>query len=113
MKLPDQYKNLTLEEKRIVVANLIMNYGDNWAQDLIKGLWDSQVEFLFTYFFTESKTARERMWHDMQAKYEATLKQIEYIVERIQRLNIEYSELLQKRDEIESMANLDEQLKSS
>ena len=53
------------------------------------------------------------MWHDMQAKYEATLKQIEYIVERIQRLNIEYSELLQKRVEIESMANLDEQLKSS
>jgi hypothetical protein len=36
------------------------------------------------------------MWYDMQTEYESTLKEIEYIVEKIQMLNIEYKELLEE-----------------
>ena len=102
MKLPDQYKNLTIEQKRIVVANLIAQYWDNWIQNLADNIWDEQIEFLFTYFFTESKEERERMWHDMQVKYETTLKEIEYIAEKIQMLNIQYKEFLASKQDIET-----------
>lgn len=102
MKLPDQYKNLTIEQKRIVVANLIAQYWDDWIQNLTDNIWDEQIEFLFTYFFTESKEQRERMWNDMQKKYESTLKEIEYIAEKIQMLNIQYKEFLASKEDIES-----------
>jgi phage-related minor tail protein len=49
---------------------------------------------LFTYFFTESKEKRERMWYDMQTEYESTLRELEYIAQQIQMLNIEYKEFL-------------------
>lgn len=102
MELPDQYKNLTIEQKRIVVANLIAQYWDDWIQNLTDNIWDEQIEFLFTYFFTESKEQRERMWNDMQKKYESTLKEIEYIAEKIQMLNIQYKEFLASKEDIES-----------
>lgn len=102
MKLPDQYKNLTIEQKRIVVANLIAQYWDDWIQNLTDNLWDEQIEFLFTYFFTESREKRERMWDDMQKKYESTLKEIEYIAEKIQMLNIQYKEFLATKEDIEN-----------
>ena len=102
MKLPEQYKNLTIEQKRIVVANLIAQYWDDWIQNLADNIADEQVEFLFTYFFTESREERERMWQDMQKKYEATLKEVEYIAERIQMLNIQYKEFLASRKDVET-----------
>ena len=102
MKLPEQYKNLAIEQKRIVVANLIAQYWDDWIQNLADNIADEQVEFLFTYFFTESREERERMWQDMQKKYEATLKEVEYIAERIQMLNIQYKEFLASRKDVET-----------
>jgi hypothetical protein len=44
------------------------------------------------------------MWYDMQTEYESTLKEIEYIVEKIQMLNIEYKELLE--EEINKRKNI-------
>lgn len=102
MKLPEQYKNLTIEQKRTVVANLIAQYWDEGIQNLADNISDEQVEFLFTYFFTESKEKRERMWQDMQKKYEATLKEVEYIAEKIQMLNIQYKEFLASKNDIET-----------
>lgn len=99
MKLPKHYKNLDIEQKRIVVANLISQFGNDEIQKQIDKFTREQIEFLFTYFFTESKEKRERMWYDMQTEYEATLKEIEYIAEKIQKLNIEYSEFLSKQED--------------
>ena len=56
MKLPEQYKNLTIEQKRIVVANLIAQYWDDWIQNLVDNISDEQVEFLFTYLFTDFRS---------------------------------------------------------
>ena len=104
MKLPEQYKNLTIDQKRTVVANLIAQYWDKWIHNLTDNLSDEQVEFLFKYFFTESKEQREKMWHNMQKKYEATLKEIEYIAKKIQMLNIKAKELVsQEKDKREFM----------
>ena len=44
-------------KKRIVVANLIAQYWDDWIQNLADNIADEQVEFLFTYFFTESRVS--------------------------------------------------------
>jgi len=102
MKLPEHYKNLDVEEKRIVVANLISQFWNKEIQKQINKFSSDQIEFLFTYFFTESKEKRERMWYDMQTEYEATLREIEYIAEKIQMLNLKYKELLaQEKDKRE------------
>jgi hypothetical protein len=42
------------------------------------------------------------MWDDMQKKYESTLKEIEYIAEKIQMLNIQYKEFLATKEDIEN-----------
>ncbi len=102
MKLPEQYKNLTIEQKRIVIANLIAQYWNKDIQDLVDHIGDEQVEFLFKYFFTESKEKRERMWADMQKKYEAKIREIEYIAEKIQLLNIQYKEMLSSQKDVET-----------
>jgi hypothetical protein len=34
------------------------------------------------------------MWYDMQTEYESTLKEIEYIADKIQQLNIKYNEMI-------------------
>ena len=106
MKLPDHYKNLDSDQKRIVVANLISQFGNEEIQEQINNFSPAQIDFLFTYFFTESKEKRERMRYDMQTEYESTLKEIEYIAEKIQMLNIKYNELLsQERDKKEFVNN--------
>lgn len=94
MKLPEHYKHLDPDQKRIVVANLIAEFGNLDIQNHVNGFNDNQINFLFTYFFTESREKRERMWYDMQTEYESTLKELEYIAEKIQRLNVEYQEYL-------------------
>lgn len=94
MKLPNHYKNLDIEQKRSIIASLISHFGNKEIQKQISKFNEEQIEFLFTYFFTESKEKRERMWYDMQTEYESTLREIEYIAEKIQLLNIEYQELL-------------------
>lgn len=99
MKLPAHYKDLDVDKKRIVVANLISQFGNEDIQKQINMFNDDQIEFLFTYFFTESREKRERMWYDMQTEYESTLRQLEYIAERIQMLNIKYKEFLEQEAE--------------
>ena len=94
MKLPEHYKNLDTDQKRIVVANLIAEFGNQDIQDRVNSFNDNKINFLFTYFFTESREKRERMWYDMQTEYESTLRELEYIAEKIQRLNVEYKEYL-------------------
>ena len=102
MKMPAHYKNLDTEEKRIVVANLISQFGNEDIQKQINKFSADQIDFLFTYFFTESREKRERMRYDMQTEYESTLREIEYIAEKIQMLNIKYNELLaQEKDKKE------------
>ncbi|MBQ5945667.1 hypothetical protein IJL65_04795 [bacterium] len=102
MKLPAHYKDLDVDKKRIIVANLISQFGNEDIQKQINMFNDDQIEFLFTYFFTESREKRERMWYDMQTEYESTLRQIEYIAERIQMLNIKYKEFLEQEAEKQS-----------
>lgn len=99
MKLPAHYKNLDVDKKRIIVANLISQFGNEDIQKQINMFNDDQIEFLFTYFFTESREKRERMWYDMQTQYESTLKELEYIAERIQMLNIKFKEILAQEAE--------------
>ena len=99
MKLPAHYKNLDVDKKRIVVSSLISQYGNDDIQNQINRFNDDQINFLFTYFFTESREKRERMWYDMQTQYESTLRELEYIAERIQMLNIKYKEFLAQEDD--------------
>lgn len=99
MKQPEHYKNLDPDQKRVVVANLIAQFWKKWIQEQINRFTDEQIDFLFTYFFTESREKRERMWYDMQTEYESTLREIEYIAEKIQALNIEYNELIAEEKE--------------
>ena len=102
MKLPEHYKNLDVEQKRTIVANLISQFWNKKIQEMINNFTEEQIAFLFTYFFTESKEARERMWDNMQKKYESTLKEIERIAEQIQLLNIQYREFLAQKKDIET-----------
>ena len=94
MKKPDHYKNLDPDQKRVVVANLISQFWNKEIQDQINRFTNEQINFLFTYFFTESREQRERMWYDMQTEYESTLREIEYIADKIQQLNIKYNEVI-------------------
>ena len=103
MKLPEQYQNLTIDEKRTVVANLISEFWDQKIQWLTERVWDAQIEFLFKYFFTESKEDREKMRNEMQRRYESALKEIEFIAEQIQMMDLKYRELLWCREDINNM----------
>ena len=98
MKQPEHYKNLDPDQKRVVVANLISQFWKKGIQDQINRFTDEQIDFLFTYFFTESREKRERMWYDMQTEYESTLKEIEYIADKIQQLNIKYNEMISEEN---------------
>jgi len=101
MKLPEQYKKLDIDQKRVIVSNLIDQYWNKKTQKLVENLSNDQVDFLFTYFFTESRETRERMWDDMQKKYELVLKELEQVADKLQKLNLEFSELLAKKNDIE------------
>ena len=102
MELPEQYKNLLIEQKRLIVSNLIFQYWNKKIQHVVDNLSDDQIEFLFCYFFTESKEAREKMWHDMQKKYVLLLKDLEVVAEKLQKLDLHFSELLATKQDIES-----------
>jgi len=106
MQLPEHYKDLDNDQKRTIVANLIAQFWNKEIQETIDRFSEQQVDFLFTYFFTESKEARERMRDNMQKKYESTLREIEQIAEKIQMLNIQYREYLQSKKDIEEFRNL-------
>lgn len=105
MKLPEQYKNLTKQEKRIIVLNLIDEYWNKKYKDMTDNLTEEQVEFLFKYFFTESKEEREKMWMDMRTKYENAVKDLEKLTNKLQKLNLEFAELLAKRKDAEEFKN--------
>lgn len=101
MDLPEQYKNLDIDQKRTIVANLIAQYWNKKIQEMVDGLNDDQIEFLFTYFFTESKEKREKMWNEMQKKYELVLQELEQVADRLQKLNLQFSELLAAKEDVE------------
>jgi hypothetical protein len=42
------------------------------------------------------------MWYDMQTEYEATLRELEHIAEKIQMLNIKYKEFLAQEEDKKS-----------
>jgi len=102
MKLPEQYKNLDIEQKRLIVHNLISQFWNEKTQEMVKNFNEEQVEFLFTYFFTDSREDRERMWHDMQQKYVSLLRELEQISNKLQNINLQLSELLAEREDIAS-----------
>lgn len=102
MKLPEQYKNLDIEKKRLIVHNLLAQFWNEKVQETVERFSENHVEFLFTYFFTESKEARERMWSEMQKKYETMLKELEQVAEKLQHINLKLSELLAEREDIET-----------
>ena len=64
---------------------------------MVDSLTDEQVEFLFKYFFTESKEEREKMRNDMKKKYESALNDLENVANRLQKLNLQFAELLAKK----------------
>lgn len=107
MKLPEHYKNLNAEQKRTVIVNLISEFGNQDIQGRIDNFNDDQINFLFTYFFTESKEKRDRMWDDMIKEYETTIQDLKEIAAKLQSLDLELSEILaQKEDRDEFMKNI-------
>lgn len=107
MKLPEHYKNLDSEQKRTVISNLIFEFWNEDIQNRIDGFNDDQISFLFTYFFTESKEKRERMWEDMRKEYEMTIRDLKEIAAKLQKLDLEFAELLaKKQDRDEFMKNI-------
>lgn len=68
---------------------------------MVDNLTDEQVEFLFKYFFTESKEEREKMWNDMRIKYESALNDLKEIAKKMQKLNLQFAELLAKKEDAE------------
>ena len=100
MQLPEQYKNLDISQKRLIVHNLISQFWNPKVQEMVESFNEDQIEFLFTYFFTESKEVRERMWNDMQKKYETVLKELEQVADKLQTINLQLSELLAEREDI-------------
>ena len=107
MKLPEHYKNLDAEQKRTVIVNLISEFWNENIQERILNFNDDQINFLFTYFFTESKEKRDRMRDDMRKEYETTIEDLKEIAKKLQNLDLEFSELLaQKEDKDEFMRNI-------
>ena len=68
---------------------------------MIESLSKEWIEFLFKYFFTESKEEREKMWNEMRQKHEAALKELEEIANKLQNLNLKFAELLAKKEDAE------------
>lgn len=102
MQLPEQYKNLNIDQKRLIVRNLISQFWNPKVQEMVEGFNEDQIEFLFTYFFTEDKEVREKMWNDMQRKYETVLRELEQVADKLQTINLQLSELLAEREDVAS-----------
>ncbi len=107
MELPEQYKNLNSDERRTIVLNLINKCWYEKKPEIVNNLTDEQVDFLFNYVFVASKEEREKMLDDMQNKYENAIKNLKVIAERLQRLDLQFAELLaQREDTNEFMKNI-------
>lgn len=102
MKLPDYYKNLDVNQKKIIIADLVSQLWNESVQNEIAWFSDEQIEFLFTYFFTESKEEREKMWYDTRKKYQASVKDLKALAERLQKLDFRFAELLAQREDAEN-----------
>lgn len=102
MHLPEQYRNLDIDQKRVIVHNLISQFWNEKVQEMVKGFNKDQIEFLFTYFFTEDKEVREKMWSAMQKTYESMLKELEQVADKLQSINLKLSELLSEKEDVES-----------
>ena len=102
MQLPEQYKDLDITKKRLIVHNLISQFWNQKVQKMVDGFNEDQIEFLFTYFFTESKEVREKMWNAMQKTYESVLKELEQVANKLQSINLQLSELLAEKEDVES-----------
>ena len=102
MKLPDHYKNLDVNQKKIIIADLISQLWNESIQNEITWFNDEQVEFLFTYFFTESREEREKMWYDARNKYQTAVKHLKMLAERLQKLDFRFAELLAQKEDAES-----------
>ena len=102
MSLPEQYKNLNLEQKKTIVYNLISQFWNEKVQELVKSFNEEQVEFLFTYFFTDSKEDRERMWNDMLEQRKSLFIELKQWADKLKDINLKLSELLSKREDIAS-----------
>ena len=89
-------------DNRFKIVDEINNIAENLPQETAERFSEDQIEFLFTYFFTESKETRERMWNDMQKKYETVLKELEQVADKLQHINLKLSELLAEREDVES-----------
>lgn len=102
MELPDHYKNLDINQKRVIVANLISQIWNENMQGDIAWFTDEQIDFLFTYFFTESKEEREKMWYNMKEKYQTSIKNLKVLAEKLQKLDFKFAELLAQREDAEN-----------
>ena len=102
MKLPDHYKNLDVSQKKIIIADLVSQLWNESIQNEIAWFNDEQVEFLFTYFFTESREEREKMWHDARNNYQIAVKHLKMLAERLQKLDFRFAELLAQKEDAEN-----------
>lgn len=102
MKLPDHYKNLDMNQKKAIIADLVSQLWNESIQNEIAWFNDEQIEFLFTYFFTESKEEREKMRYDTRNKYQTAVKNLKMLAERLQKLDFRFAELLAQKEDAES-----------
>jgi hypothetical protein len=68
---------------------------------MIDNLTDEQVEFLFKYFFTESKEEREKMRNEVRKKYETAINDLEKVANKLQKLKLQFAELLANKEDAE------------
>ena len=101
MELPQQYKNLDANQKKVIVCNLISQFWNERSEEIANSLNEERVEFLFSYFFTESREERERIRDDMQKKYETAISDLKMIADKLQKLNLQFSEILIKNQDAE------------
>lgn len=107
MQSPEQYKSLNAEERKTVVLNLIDKCWYGKTPEIVNTLTDDQFDFLFNYVFVASKEERVKMLDTIQKKYETAVNNLKTIAKELQKLDIQFSELLaQKEDAEEFMKNI-------
>ena len=106
MNLPDHYKNLDINQKKVIIADIFSQIWNNNFQWQVADFNEEQIDFLFTYFFTESKEEREKMRHDMWKKYETSIKDLKAIAERLQKLDLRFAELLAQREDTQEFMKI-------
>lgn len=101
MNIPKQYKNLSADEKRTVVLNLINECWYEKTPEIVSELTNAQIDFLFNYIFSESREEREKMCDDMQKNYETAIRDLRVIAENLRNLDLQFAELLAQREDTE------------